>query len=123
MMVVFKCVIVYLARDIPAFIMYCVNGASRSSLLIESTDSMIRVMRIPHISTKRKLLTEAGSPNILVHVVATYDAFQTVLGFLCCYVLRHLPDIHARDVFAAYNRMVEDIRRTSLLGAHSLLST
>ena len=36
-----KCVIVYLARDIPAFVMYCVNGASRSSLLIESTDSMI----------------------------------------------------------------------------------
>ena len=36
-----KCEIVYLARDIPVFVMYCVNGASRSSLLIESTDSMI----------------------------------------------------------------------------------
>ena len=33
---------VYLARAIPVFIMYCVNGASRSSLLIKSTDSMIR---------------------------------------------------------------------------------
>ena len=33
--------IVYLARDIPAFVMYCVNGVSGSSLLIESTDSMI----------------------------------------------------------------------------------
>ena len=32
--------IVYLARDIPAFVMYCVNGESGSSLLIES-DSMI----------------------------------------------------------------------------------
>ena len=31
--------IVYLARDIPAFVMYCVNGESGSSLLIESTDS------------------------------------------------------------------------------------
>ena len=28
-------------RDIPAFVMYCVNGESGSSLLIESTDSMI----------------------------------------------------------------------------------
>ena len=37
-----KCVIVYLARDIPVFVMYCVYGTSRSSLLIESTDSMIR---------------------------------------------------------------------------------
>ena len=33
--------IVYLARDIPEFVMYCVNGESGSSLLIESTDSMI----------------------------------------------------------------------------------
>ena len=38
---VYKCVIMYLARDIPAFVMYCVYGASCSSLLIESTDSMI----------------------------------------------------------------------------------
>ena len=35
--------IVYLARDIPAFVMYCVNGESGSSLLIESTDSMINI--------------------------------------------------------------------------------
>ena len=33
--------IVYLARAIQAFVMYCVNGTSGSSLLIESTDSMI----------------------------------------------------------------------------------
>ena len=32
---------VYLARDIPAFVMYCVNGEPGSSLLIESTGSMI----------------------------------------------------------------------------------
>ena len=31
----------YLARDIPAFVMYCVYEESRSSLLIEYTDSMI----------------------------------------------------------------------------------
>ena len=36
-----KCVIVYIARYIPAFVMYCVYGEFRSSLLIESTDSMI----------------------------------------------------------------------------------
>ena len=33
--------IVHLARDIPPFVMYCVYGESGSSLLIESTDSMI----------------------------------------------------------------------------------
>ena len=38
-----KCVIMYLARDIPPFVMYCVYGESGSSLLIESTDSMIYV--------------------------------------------------------------------------------
>ena len=36
-----KCVIVYPARDIRPFVMYCVNGKPRSSLLIESTDSLI----------------------------------------------------------------------------------
>ena len=36
-----KRVIVYLAQDIPAFVMYCVYGESRSSLLIESTGSMM----------------------------------------------------------------------------------
>ena len=30
--------IVYPARDIQAFVMYCINGTSGSSLLIESTD-------------------------------------------------------------------------------------
>ena len=38
---VIQCVIVYLARDIRSFVMYCVNGKPRLSLLIESTDSMI----------------------------------------------------------------------------------
>ena len=31
---------VYTPRDIRPFVMYCVNGKPRSSLLIESTDSM-----------------------------------------------------------------------------------
>ena len=36
-----RCVIVYLGRDIPAFVMYYVYEASRSSQLIKCTDSMI----------------------------------------------------------------------------------
>ena len=40
----------------------------------------IRIVRVPHIDTKRRPLTKAGSPNIpvLVHVVAIYDNFQDV---------------------------------------------
>ena len=34
--------IVYLARDIPPFVMYCINEKPHSSLLIESTDSMMQ---------------------------------------------------------------------------------
>ena len=33
-------VYIYLARDIPAFVMYCVNGESGSSLLIESIPTL-----------------------------------------------------------------------------------
>ena len=40
---------VYPPRDIRPFVMYCVNGKPRSSLLIESTDSMI-IMSIIHYS-------------------------------------------------------------------------
>ena len=35
---------VYPSRDIRPFVMYCVNGKRRSSLLIESTDSMILIL-------------------------------------------------------------------------------
>ena len=34
----------YLERDIQLFVMYCVNGEYGSTLLIESTDSMITLM-------------------------------------------------------------------------------
>ena len=46
--------IVYLARDIPAFVMYCVNGESHSSLLIESTDSMIKYTSGPNQARQYK---------------------------------------------------------------------
>ena len=38
--------IVYLARDISPFVMYCVNGKPRSPLFIESTDSMIHLFSV-----------------------------------------------------------------------------
>ena len=48
------------------------------------------------------------SSNIRVHMVAMYDAFQAVLGFLCRYLLRRLPDDHTQaDADAAYNEMVQ----------------
>ena len=36
--------IVYLSRDIRPFVIYCVNGKPRSSLLIESTDSIVLIL-------------------------------------------------------------------------------
>ena len=48
-----KCVKVYPSRDIRPFVMYCVNGKPRSSLLIESTDSMIHVRVCVTSSTLR----------------------------------------------------------------------
>ena len=44
--------IVYLARDILPFVKYCVNRKPCSSLLIESTDSMIIIIII--IKRKKK---------------------------------------------------------------------
>ena len=45
--------IVYPAQDIPPFVMYCVNGKPRSSLLIESTDSMIPVTTVLKVNMNR----------------------------------------------------------------------
>ena len=76
-------------------------------LLSPKQHSMIRVMHTPHICTKRKPLTKAGRLNILVHVEATFDTFQDVLGFLCRHVLRCLLHIHARiDVLAVNNETI-----------------
>ena len=81
--------------------------------------SMIQVVRTPHIGTMRKLLTKAGSLNILVHMVAVCDAFQAVLGFLCCQVLGCFLD--RVDAFVAYNEMTRGytenllIRRTLVI--------
>ena len=56
----------YLERYIPAFVMYCVYGESRSSLLIESTDSMIIVQAVDSISRDvrdaplKQYITNAG---------------------------------------------------------------
>ena len=59
-----KCVIVYLARAIQAFVMYCVNGTSRSSLLIESTDSMIYIYRENFAQQYRKCGARSGSRKL-----------------------------------------------------------
>ena len=73
-----KCVIVYLARDIPAFVMYCVNGESGSSLLIESTDSMI----IIYITIIYKYIYNIYNANVLFHFycikLTTHNEFSCV---------------------------------------------
>ena len=57
---------------------------------------------------KRKPLTKAESPNILVHVVASYVAFQAVLGFLCRHMLQRVLEVHARvDALAAESGMIQ----------------
>ena len=59
-----------------------------------------------YIGTKRKPLTKAGSPNILVRTcgghVRRFPSCTRLLVSPCA----TSPDIHARVTFAAYNRMV-----------------
>ena len=58
---------VYPPRDIHPFVMYCVNGKPRSSLLIESTDSMIQFEEPGaagvHASTEEKSLGRVTDRN------------------------------------------------------------
>ena len=64
--------IVYLARDIPAFVMYCVYGESRSSLLIESTDSMILFYALLH----HRLSPEGPSHKCIIESIRLTGAFS-----------------------------------------------
>ena len=85
--------IVYLARDFPAFVMYCVYGESCSSLLIESTDSMIGMlgakygiaqhMRNPWIALcKSWIRTLCGqSMDLRVHVHLNFLFFILLFFF------------------------------------------
>ena len=74
--------IVYLARAIQAFVMYCVNGTSRSSLLIESTDSMI-ILQIFFVY----ILIILYFLNIIIFVA---DTNQDLKYFKCVIFIVHL---------------------------------
>ena len=80
--------IVYLARDFPQFVMYCVNGKPRSSLFIESTDSMIytREMRQPtrvtgSLRSQLYLKVQDWKPPTHAHSTRTFDVSQCLLHF------------------------------------------
>ena len=60
--------IVYLERAIQAFVMYCVNGTSSSSLLIESNDSMIPDEFTAQSQVNIHRLTLKGRSNIMVQL-------------------------------------------------------
>ena len=72
--------IVNLAQDIPAFVMYCVYETSHSSLLIESTDSMIMLDKasnmLPH-------WTESVDFNGAGFVLIESTIFE-IFGFFTC---------------------------------------
>ena len=61
--------------------------ACHLAIFYHQNSILLQVVHILHIGMKRKLLTKAESPNILVHMVAMYDTFQALLVFLCCRVL------------------------------------
>ena len=53
-------IIIFLGRDIPPFVMYCVNGKPRSSLFIESTDFMIYTYRLTNSSISDLIKRNTG---------------------------------------------------------------
>ena len=69
--------IVYLAQDILAFVMYCVNGESGSSLLIESTDSLIYV-----IGSEKSILMAQNEKKIIFLRRAKVTSVLSILKFV-----------------------------------------
>ena len=69
--------IVYLARAIQAFVMYCFIGTSRSSLLIESTDSMIIIYK--YIYTDSEIIVLQIRECVACIVFATYTSVRLII--------------------------------------------
>ena len=77
--------IVYLARAIHAFVMYCVNGTSRSSLLIESTDSMITLKGFTiNADQPTDIFTVALQLAVVYNYAFTYYTLHIVTATLAC---------------------------------------
>ena len=76
----------YLALDIPAFVMYCGYGESGSSLLIESTDSIIRQ---EDLGNKGKLimLKKYLSYNYSIDYNCYYSFANTAVACYCTYLI------------------------------------
>ena len=77
----------YLARAIQAFVMYCVNGTSRSSLLIESTDSMrLYGLYVIMIYTRLSTRLSTSGGYVLCQVYSNSDrqtdTFLNVLTYI-----------------------------------------
>ena len=70
--------IVYLARDIPAFVMYCVYGESRSSVLIEPTDSIYTAVVIVYLNPYTTV-------SCFCHFVTFFTTTNTCLLFVSLY--------------------------------------
>ena len=88
--------IVYLARAIQAFVMYCVNGTSRSSLLIESTDSMINIIYIYIYTSKnfRYNVLCCFLCQVMLRACAGMD-YRELLQMLCLLAGPRLEEVRA----------------------------
>ena len=80
--------IVYLLRDIPSFVMYCVNEKPRSSLLIESTDSMIIIIIIITIF-------------IIIIIIIIYIITTIIIQYL--YIIIIFTYYHYYNAILVYN--------------------
>ena len=75
------------------FVMYCVNGASRSSLLIECTDSISMILflqssweqklreRVNNVRRKRKTEGEIVGNNICAHTLCTFVEISNCINY------------------------------------------
>ena len=86
---------VYPPRDIRPFVMYCVNGKPRSSLLIESTDSMIYIYDEDFSPLYDKCGARSGSPQLQcflfnIQCILKHDFFPRALFCRLAFILKHV---------------------------------
>ena len=98
---------VYPPRDIRPFVMYCVNGKPRSSLLIESTDSMIYIYIY-------NCLRDSPCKRLIIDVVAKYRAHSSCdWNMLACFSPQTLNMVSARRMAAGLELLSKSLHQTA----------
>ena len=111
----------YPARDIHPFVLYCVNGKPRSSLLIESTDSMILILILLQWTYRDSVLSSDARLHVNPIDVQCANGFSVTRPSLNrSFTIRHTVSLPLRRHSRTQSQLATSVKRNRYLARGSL---